>query len=338
MKKSIIKSVFVLIVFSLLALSFCACSKTESEKTTETGYTVSGKITLDGQPLADVSIITGAKTTDTSDDSGIFLIEGLSDGDVLNFSLDGYVFNPSKYTVKGNDYELRITATVVPDDDNSGGEDPDGGEDPGDGGDPDDGEDPGDGGNPDDGDGGDSKSYFVKNAGLVFENGSVNLSYCVTKGFESVTILLLSDTDESVLSTPASGENITINGEDYVLFLRNVTNAVSAQGEFSFSISAYGTNNTCGNTATVRYTAHPALSSPSGLWINNNVLHWIGCEDGVTYNVAVDGVSVAIVTATSFDFASLTDVAIISGSRSVTVIALKEGYVAASSDALTVTF
>lgn len=98
------------------ALLLVACSGDDEPFTVTEGYSLSGKITLDGENLSDVEIFVNGESAGLSDGNGVFSLTGLNYGDEVAFSLDGYSFSPSSVTVKGtvNDLAVRASLTSSP--------------------------------------------------------------------------------------------------------------------------------------------------------------------------------------------------------------------------------
>lgn len=126
---------------SLASLAACAEDNTD-DGNSATGYSLSGKITLDGQGLGGVGILVDGETSARSDANGVFSVSHLAYGDEVAFALEGYHFSPESYVVKStvNDLSVRAYETsenpsdVDPDDDEIGeGDVGDGDESEGDG-------------------------------------------------------------------------------------------------------------------------------------------------------------------------------------------------------------
>jgi inhibitor of cysteine peptidase len=63
-------------------------------------YTISGTITLDGQPLAGVTVSDGNGHTAVTNDAGYYELVNLLPGDyTLTPTLEGYSFDPASATV-----------------------------------------------------------------------------------------------------------------------------------------------------------------------------------------------------------------------------------------------
>ena len=109
---------------SLTSLAACAEDNTD-DGNSATGYSLSGKITLDGQGLGGVGILVDGETSARSDANGVFSVSHLAYGDEVAFALEGYRFSPESYVVKStvNDLSVRAYETsenpsdVNPDDD-----------------------------------------------------------------------------------------------------------------------------------------------------------------------------------------------------------------------------
>lgn len=116
-KSSLLFLLTAIILAALVALS--ACSQ-EIPTTSQSGYTATGLITLDGETLAGVTVLVDGVETTTSSENGIYIVRSLDSGAVLSFELDGYTFSPSTYTITDDIYDLNILATR---DDTASGDD-----------------------------------------------------------------------------------------------------------------------------------------------------------------------------------------------------------------------
>ena len=80
-------------------------------------YNVSGTVTLDGNPLAGVTVSDGNGHTAITDDQGQYSLAGLPPGDyTLTATLDGYTFEPAaaQVSISNGDAVQDFTAQVTP--------------------------------------------------------------------------------------------------------------------------------------------------------------------------------------------------------------------------------
>lgn len=127
MKRAALCAVSLLVV---IALSCClvACSSSLPETgTPDEGLYVAGIITTDdGTALSGAEISSDGETLTLSDDNGVFSATGLSAGDVVVFSAEGYSFSPSSFTVCRSVNDLRVVARkTLPEQDDDPTDEPD---------------------------------------------------------------------------------------------------------------------------------------------------------------------------------------------------------------------
>ncbi|MBR2056786.1 MAG: hypothetical protein IJ978_03900, partial [Clostridia bacterium] len=85
MTKRISLTLIILVVI-VLSMTLFACDSTPDY--TNDGLTVSGKFIYDGAPLNGVKIILDFEVVATTDEGGIFSVDGLEKGDKLTFEKD----------------------------------------------------------------------------------------------------------------------------------------------------------------------------------------------------------------------------------------------------------
>ena len=79
---------------SLTSLAACAEDNTD-DGNSATGYSLSGKITLDGQGLGGVGILVDGETSARSDANGVFSVSHLAYGDEVAFALEAVSLAPA---------------------------------------------------------------------------------------------------------------------------------------------------------------------------------------------------------------------------------------------------
>lgn len=120
-------ALLVLAVLLLLPL-FSACTE-EMPAPPESGYSVSGIVLLDGEPLAGVSVWSGGEVVGSTDENGVYSVSGLSKYSSVAFEKEGYSFSPASYTVTGDANDYNVVASVVsppPEDEPDDPSEPDG--------------------------------------------------------------------------------------------------------------------------------------------------------------------------------------------------------------------
>ena len=97
MKKALVFAILLLLLLPL----FSACTE-EMPAPPESGYSVSGIVLLDGEPLEGVSVWSGGEIVGSTDENGVYSVSGLEKYSSVAFEKEGYSFSPASYTVTGD--------------------------------------------------------------------------------------------------------------------------------------------------------------------------------------------------------------------------------------------
>ena len=114
---------FLLLVATLLFSACClaACGE-DMPAPPESGYSVSGIVTADGEPLAGVTVLIDAEPAGSTDENGVFSVLCPDYGSIVAFEKEGFAFSPDSHTVRGDVNDLHILASPA---DESDPDDPD---------------------------------------------------------------------------------------------------------------------------------------------------------------------------------------------------------------------
>ena len=114
---------FLLLVATLLLSACClaACGE-DMPAPPESGYSVSGIVTADGEPLAGVTVLIDAEPAGSTDENGVFSVLCPDYGSIVAFEKEGFAFSPDSHTVRGDVNDLHILASPA---DESDPDDPD---------------------------------------------------------------------------------------------------------------------------------------------------------------------------------------------------------------------
>lgn len=114
---------FLLLVAILLFSACClaACGE-DMPAPPESGYSVSGIVTADGEPLAGVTVLIDAEPAGSTDENGVFSVLCPDYGSIVAFEKEGFAFSPDSHTVRGDVNDLHILASPA---DESDPDDPD---------------------------------------------------------------------------------------------------------------------------------------------------------------------------------------------------------------------
>lgn len=117
MKRSrAIKFLCLVLALAAVAAALTACANDPPPSVPAT-LSLSGRITLDGEPLPGVTVLADGAPVAESDRSGVFSITLSKEGAVVAFALEGYTFSPDGLTVTETINDLDVRATRVPADD-----------------------------------------------------------------------------------------------------------------------------------------------------------------------------------------------------------------------------
>lgn len=108
MKKALVFAILLLLLLPL----FSACTE-EMPAPPESGYSVSGIVLLDGEPLEGVLVWSGGEIVGSTDENGVYSVSGLEKYSSVAFEKEGYSFSPASYTVTGDANDYNVVASVV---------------------------------------------------------------------------------------------------------------------------------------------------------------------------------------------------------------------------------
>ena len=333
MKKSLVFAILLLLLLPL----FSACTE-EMPAPPESGYSVSGIVLLDGEPLAGVSVWSGGEIVGSTDENGVYSVSGLEKYSSVAFEKEGYSFSPASYTVTGDANDYNVVASVVsppPEDEPDDPSEPDG---------PDVPDLPDE---PDEPDTPDAEplsapsSFFAAysssgafTVGFSADIDTESLSFVVTSGELSLTAQ--ADIRAGVL--PFDGAVVPFDAvvtEDRLEITMDVTAlAERLAGEFSLvvTVSAEGMESAVSESFTCSF----ALAPPriDGLTVADGILSWTAHDmpAGCTFAVLANGVKIAETSASSI---ALADTALpVPEGAALSVAALVDGVPVAFSDLL----
>lgn len=333
MKKALVFAILLLLLLPL----FSACTE-EMPAPPESGYSVSGIVLLDGEPIEGVSVWSGGEVVGSTDENGVYSVSGLEKYSSVAFEKEGYSFSPASYTVTGDANDYNVVASVVsppPEDEPDDPSEPDG---------PDVPDLPDE---PDEPDTPDAEplsaptSFFAAysssgafTVGFSADVDTESLSFVVTSGELSLTAQ--ADIRAGVL--PFDGAVVPFDAvmtEDRIEVTMDVSSlAERLAGEFSLvvTVSAEGTE----SAVSEPFMCSFALAPPriDGLTVADGILSWTahGMPAGCTFAVLANGVKVAETSASSIALAD-TDFPVPEGAA-LSVAALVDGVPVAFSDLL----
>ena len=111
-----IKFLCLVLALAAVAAALTACANDPPPSVPAT-LSLSGRITLDGEPLPGVTVLADGAPVAESDRSGVFSVTLSEEGAVVAFALEGYTFSPDGLTVTEIINDLAVRATRVPADD-----------------------------------------------------------------------------------------------------------------------------------------------------------------------------------------------------------------------------
>lgn len=327
---------YCLIVLVVIALSMTLFACDSTPDYTNDGLTVSGKFIYDGAPLEGVKIILDFEVVATTDEGGMFSVDGLEKGDKLSFEKDGFVFYPGSHKVSGDVYDLRVEAYLdatdnTPDDDQNG-------DNIGDNSGDNSGENSGnnDSGNADDngcdddfsgvGDTDDTttetKTYDCISAGLSFENDNIKLVFCVEKGFSSLSVSVFTDgssssiyvTDDMKVALLSLGENT------FVQYEIDVTEF--AKEECVFTLSALNEKGEKGEEASVTFIPQSTAKAVT-ITLDGNVIRLYNIDTDATNYLVINDVNMGVVNGDTVDLSAYKTLS--EGVVSIRILSVKEG-------------
>ena len=329
MNRRITITLIILVVIAL-SMTLFACDSTPDY--TNNGLTVSGKFIYEGAPLSGVKIILDFNVVATTDEGGIFSVDGLEKGDKLTFEKDGFVFYPDTYKVSGDVYDLRVEAYLdttvgTPDDDqngdntgdnsgeNSGNNDSENTDDNGS-------DDDLSGGNDTDGTTTEIKTYDCINAGLSFENNNIKLVFCVEKGFSSLSVSVFADLTSSSINVTDDMKVAEFNlGENtFVQYEIDVTDF--AKEECVFTVSALNEKGEKGEEASVTFIPQSTAKAVT-ITLDGSVIRLYNIDTDAINYLVINDVNIGVVNGDTVDLTAYKTLS--EGVVSIRILSVKEG-------------
>ena len=102
---------FLLVAILLFSACCLAACGEDMPAPPESGYSVSGIVTADGEPLAGVTVLIDAEPAGSTDENGVFSVLCPDYGSIVAFEKEGFAFSPDSHTVRGNVNDLHILAS-----------------------------------------------------------------------------------------------------------------------------------------------------------------------------------------------------------------------------------
>ena len=324
-----------LIILVVIALSttLFACDSTPDY--TNDGLTVSGKFIYDDEPLEGVKIILDFEVVATTDEGGIFSVDGLEKGDKLTFEKDGFVFYPDSYKVSSDVYDLRVeayldTTSDAPDDQNGNDTGDNSGDNSGENSGNNDGENTDDNGSDDDLSGGNDtdditteiKTYDCINAGLSFENDYIKLVFCVEKGFSSISVSVFADLTSSSINVTDDMKVAEFNfGENtFVQYEIDVTDF--AKEECVFTVSPRNEKGKKGDEASVTFIPQSTAKAVT-ITLDGSVIRLYNIDVDATNYLVINNVNMDVVNGDTVDLSTYKTLS--EGVVSIRILSVKKG-------------
>ena len=316
----------IILVVIVLSTTLFACDSTPDY--TNDGLTVSGKFIYDGAPLEEVKIILDFEVVATTDEGGIFSVDGLEKGDKLTFEKDGFVFYPDSHKVSGDVYDLRVeayldTTSGTPDDDQNGDNTGNNsGDNSGENSGNNDSDDDLSGGNDTDDTTTEIKAYDCINAGLSFENDNIKLVFCVEKGFSSLSVSVLTNltsssinvTDDMQVAEFNLGENTFVQYEiDVIEF---------AEIECVFTVSPRNEKGEKGEEASVTFIPQSTAKAVT-ITLDGSVIRLYNIDVDATNYLVINDVNMGVVNGDTVDLSAYKTLN--EGVVSIRILSVKEG-------------
>lgn len=320
----------IILVVIVLSTTLFACDSTPDY--TNNGLTVSGKFIYDGAPLNGVKIILDFEVVATTDEGGIFFVDGLEKGDQLTFEKDGFVFYPDSHKVSGDVYDLRVEAYLdttdnTPDNDQNGDNTGDNsGENSGekDSGNTDDNGSDNDlsGGIDTDDTATEIKTYDCINAGLSFENDNIKLVFCVEKGFSSLSVSVFADLTSSSINVTDDMKVAEFNlGENtFVQYEIDVTDF--AKEECVFTVSPRNEKGEKGEEASVTFIPQSTAKAVT-ITLDGSVIRLYNIDVDATNYLVINDVNMGVVNGDTVDLSAYKTLS--EGVVSIRILSVKEG-------------
>ena len=332
MNRRISLTLIILVVIALSTTLF-ACDSTPDY--TNNGLTVSGKFIYDGAPLEGVKIILDFEVVATTDEGGIFSVDGLEKGDRLTFEKDGFVFYPDTYKVSGDVYDLRVeayldTTSDAPDDQNGNDTGDNSGDNSGENSGNNDSENTDDNGSGDDLSGGNDtddttteiKTYNCINAGLSFENDNIKLVFCVEKGFSSLSVSVFADLTSSSINVTDDMKVAEFNFGESTFVQYEIDVADFAKEECVFTVSALNKNGEKGEEASVTFIPQSTAKAVT-ITLDGSVITLYNIDVDATNYLVINDVNMGVVNGDTVDLFAYKTLS--EGVVSIRILSMKEG-------------
>ena len=324
----------IILVIVASSMTLFACDSTPDH--TNNGLIVSGKFIYDGAPLEGVKIILDFEVVATTDECGIFSVDGLEKGDKLTFEKDGFVFYPDSHKVSGDVYDLRVEAYLdttdnTPDNDQNGDDTSDNsGDNSGENSDNNDSGNTDNNGSDDDLSGGNNtddttteiKTYDCINAGLSFENDNIKLVFCVEKGFSSLSVSVFTDGTSSSINVGDDMKVAEFNlGENtFVQYEIDVTDF--AKEECVFTVSVLNEKGEKGEEASVTFIPQSTAKAVT-ITLDGSVIRLYNIDTDVTNYLVINDVNMGVVSGDTVDLSAYKTLS--EGVVSIRILSVKEG-------------
>ena len=279
-----------------------------------------------------MKIILDFEVVATTDEGGMFFVDGLEKGDKLIFEKDGFIFYPDTYKVSGDVYDLRVeayldTTSGAPDDDRNGDNSGDNsGENSGNN----DSENTDDNGSDDDLSGGndtddtttETKTYDCINAGLYFENDNIKLVFCVEKGFSSLSVSVFTDLTSSSINVTDDMKVAEFNlGEStFVQYEIDVTDF--AKEECVFTVSPLNEKGEKGEEASVTFIPQSTAKAVT-ITLDGSVIKLYNIDTDATNYLVINDVNMGVVSGDTVDLSAYKTLS--EGVVSIRILSVKEG-------------
>ncbi len=330
------RTIVTVLILTLSLALFFACNNDSTPERNDFGYTISGKITLDGDSFAEVMVLVDTHETTTSDSNGLFSLIGLDEDVIITFEKEGFVFYPNEISVKESILDLRVTAypeTPHPDGEN-GPEDGNSSNNPDSGNDGEDAKDP----PANDPDGGDKNEiteslYDCKNGGLLFENDILNFVFCVESGFTSVDIFIDYNNQISTSEVPDECMIGTYTMADVTYVQYKIPLPFEISSTCTFTAKAKNSANEYGKEAVATFVPQ-STCAPAQISLCENILMVESRAEDARHYLLLNGVNVGEVEGTTVNLSSFT--LLDSGICTVEIMSVKQGCIAVFSNVLTV--
>lgn len=326
-----------LLLVILLALSLAACGE-DMPAPPEEGFSVSGIVLADGEPLPGVTVLADGEKVGETDEYGVYSVTVTEKYAVLAFEKEGYVFSPDSYTVTGDANDYNVTASLAPETDEPSPPDI-----------PDEPDVPDLPDLPDDPDDPEPPAPLPLDGAYAFyaayaADGSFVVGFAADTRTETISLsVVFSDTSLSASAAVKDGsfdfDGVSLpftaeTASDRINILADVTSlAELAGGSFTLTVtlSAEGMTSATSSPFSCSFAlAPPSISEPT---LTDGILLWraSGLPEECEFVLLVNGIVIARTPDLSFDISSLP----IPDGATLRVAALSEDLLLALSPSLT---